>query len=337
MPPPGSGHGGPAVPRGTAVLDQLRAEIAAMLRHALATGREVPPVLMRRALASLEVSGDPAMLSAVHAQMAARVAPARPGTLCLMQAAGNAGPLSLLGPVRNVRWLTLAALFCLIAFMLTTLSPLIDGDALTKELFELDGLQQLTVTTLLLTSAGLGATFQALFTAQTYISRATYDPLYDASYWVRIGLGLVAGLMLAMLIPMEKVDQAGSLQRPLLALLGGFSARLTHRVLQRLVDTVDSMFDSDRRQLVEQTQAQSQSEARQTAMRTRMALARQLMGVQGEILAAAPDDAARQRLAAMLDDLLAGTPPPDDPGGATPSGESVTPGGESVTPGPAPP
>lgn len=327
-----SGRAGPA---GTGpqdrrqVLEQLRAEIAAMLRHALATGREVPPALMRTALtalgpgedeppagtgpaatAAVGVAGDLEALSRVHARLAALVAPARPGTLRLMHAARDAGALPLLGPMRNVRWLTLSAFCCLVAFMAVAQSPLIDGPALSSDPLALDGLQQVTVTVLLLTAAGLGATFQALFTAQTYVSRATYDPLHDASYWIRIGLGLVSGLMLAVLIPMESSDNAGSLQRPLLALLGGFSARLTHRVLQRLVDTVDSMFDSDRQQLVEQTRAHSQAEARQSAMQARLALARQLMGVQGELLTTAPDDAARQRLSAMLDKLLAGAPTP---------------------------
>ena len=350
---------GAAVPAGAApqdrleVLAQLRAEITAMLRHALATGREVPPALMRTALEALSPgddapapgaaarppsAGDPETLSRVHARLAALVAPARPGTLRLMHAARDTGALPLLGPMRNVRWLTLAAFGCLVAFMVVAQSPLIDGPALSSDLLALNGFQQVAVTTLLLTAAGLGATFQALFTAQTYVSRATYDPLYDASYWIRIGLGLVSGLMLAVLIPMDSVNNAGSLQRPLLALLGGFSARLTHRVLQRLVDTVDSMFDSDRQQLVEQTRAHSQAEARQSAMQTRLALARQLMGVQGELLAAAPDDVARRRLSAMLDELLAGAPasgtaaPPDEPGAPGTPGTPGGPGGPG-TPG----
>ena len=349
-PSPASGAAGPAgaAPQDRLqVLGQLRAEITAMLRHALATGREVPPALMRTALEALSPAdgapapgaaaraasaGDPETLSRVHARLAALVAPARPGTLRLMHAARDTGALPLLGPMRNVRWLTLAAFCCLVAFMVVAQSPLIDGPALSSDLLALNGFQQVAVTALLLTAAGLGATFQALFTAQTYVSRATYDPLYDASYWIRIGLGLVSGLMLAVLIPMDSVNNAGSLQRPLLALLGGFSARLTHRVLQRLVDTVDSMFDSDRQQLVEQTRAHAQAEARQSATQTRLALARQLMGVQGELLAAAPDDAARQRLSAMLDELLAGAPasgpsaPPDPPGAPATPATLATPG-----------
>ena len=59
--------------------------------------------------------------------------------------------------------------------------------------------------------------------------------------------GLIAGIVLPELIPVQG-DQA--LSRPLLALLGGFSASVVYRLLSRLVDTLESLFQGDPREFL---------------------------------------------------------------------------------------
>ncbi len=286
---------------------QLLAEVQAMLRHALANGLEMPPRLSQAVVTALDDDrghgNDVAALAALHAQLARLVAPARPGTLRLLQTP-TVGATWMLGPLGNVQRLTLAAFACLGGFMLVSLSPLVDSKSISAPMFDMSGWQQLAVTTLLLTAAGLGSTFQALFTAQTYVSRATYDPLYDASYWVRIGLGVVAGLMLAMLVPVEGAGHDPTVEKPLLALLGGFSAKLVHRVLQRLVDMVESLFDGDRRTEIESARDQSRVQAQQSVAQSRLELAQQLVALRDELSQAGIDPAAHARIGAVLDRLL---------------------------------
>lgn len=225
-----------------------------MLRHAFSTGIAVPLPLME----SVERSGvcrtlppqdgndnvSLSKLADLHGQLAKLVAPAMPGTLHLLRTdLAHAGFLhSMLGPLANIRRLMIAALVCMAVFMLVSLSPTIDHEAMAKDIYSMDGFALLTVLCFLLSAAGLGSTFHALFTAQSYVSNATYDPRYDASYWIRIGLGLVAGLLLAVLIPIGTGPSAPTMAKPVMALLGGFSAGLVYRILQRLVETVESLF-----------------------------------------------------------------------------------------------
>lgn len=231
---------------------QLEVEVAVMLRHALSAGRALPASLAQaveeqRAAADAEASGQSlALLAQLHADLAQLVAPARPGTLRLLQAGlQKTGLSAMMGPLSNLRRLTAAALICVLCFVGLSMSPEVNDTTLAGSIYRLDGITQLVVMAFLLAAAGMGSTFQALFKAQAYVSEATYDPVYDASYWIRIGLGLVAGLMLAVLVPLD-AKNGESIARPVLALLGGFSVQLVHLVLQRLVDAVRFMFDGQR-------------------------------------------------------------------------------------------
>jgi hypothetical protein len=93
-----------------------------------------------------------------------------------------------------------------------------------------------------LAAGGIGAAFAALFRAYTYISDGTYDPKYESSYWIRFILGMMAGVLLPALVPIGSGSSANGLSRPILALIGGFSAALVYTILQRLVDVVASLF-----------------------------------------------------------------------------------------------
>jgi hypothetical protein len=150
-----------------------------------------------------------------------------------------------MGPIVNVRLLLAAAFVFLALFIALSVNPCLTVQTMNADIYLLDGLDQLVVLAFLLSAAGIGATFQALFTAQRFVSDSNYDPRHDGSYWILIGLGLVAGLLLSVLLPLEMSSASSpSMAKPLLALLGGFSAGLVYRILQRLVDTVDSLFQS---------------------------------------------------------------------------------------------
>jgi len=240
---------------GSGSLDaQLRDEIEAMLRHAFSTGLDVPPPLMEAvekidlcdALPMQDRSDGVSLpaLADLHGQLVKVVAPAMPGTLHLLRTdLAHAGFLhAMLGPLANIRRLMIGALVCMVIFILMSLSPTVNHEAMAKDIYSMHGLTLLTMLCFLLSAAGLGSTFHALFMAQSYVSNATYDPRYDASYWIRIGLGLMAGLLLAVLLPVGSGPSAPTMAKPVMALLGGFSAGLVHRILERLVETAESLF-----------------------------------------------------------------------------------------------
>ncbi len=112
----------------------------------------------------------------------------------------------------------------------------------------------------------------------------TYVQRHNSSYWTRIALGLTAGLMLAELIPIQDVASGGPLMgKPLLALLGGFSASLVYRVLAKLVDTVESLFTGDPRDRAAALEAAAR--ARTTAATTlqRMEMVTSLLSLQDDV------------------------------------------------------
>jgi hypothetical protein len=294
--------------------DQLAQECQAMLRHALGRGTSLPPHLYDE-LAGLEAGvGLPiASLAGLHARLARTVAPARPCTLVLLQRDPARGRLlAILGPLQNVRWLTMGALAFTVSFVAISASPEVDARSLSSDIYTLSGLRQLLNMALLLSAAGMGSSFQALFTVQTHVSHATYDPVYDSSYWSRIGLGLVAGLMLSVMIPIHGSGDAPALTKPLLAVLGGFSAGLVHRVLDRLVETMESLFEGSRRDQQLRQAEMARTQTSQDARRSRLEIAGRLMTLRDELARGADG----RHLDAMLAELVVALA---DPGPSPPS------------------
>src|ERR1700739_663320 len=112
----------------------------------------------------------------VHDGLAKLVAPASPGSI----------EASTFDPRRNMS-LFLVALCAAVSFAIFV-APIIRA-----QLFGSD------VTNLveILGGAGLGSSFYALYKASEYIQSGTYDPKYNNIYLVRLGLGILSGLILA--------------------------------------------------------------------------------------------------------------------------------------------
>ncbi|MFT5490654.1 MAG: hypothetical protein ACI8V5_001004, partial [Limisphaerales bacterium] len=258
-------------------------------------------------------------LSRVHQQIAAIVAPATPRTIVLLNKAKESNHwYTFLGDVALIRRLMVATLFFLIAFVCLSLSPDVSEDS--GSIFESDGIPLLINLLFLLAAAGMGACFALLFKANKYIVDFSYDPKFESSYWIELIVGLVAGLILSNLIPLAPeftatageavggaADAAGAgadpnagagaaaaaasplqaMGRPVLALLGGFSASLVHRILRRLVDTVGSVFQgdaqSDSKVEIERATAQAEEKSRTKNLKT----ASNLIEIQGVVASGA--------------------------------------------------
>lgn len=335
------GTAGPASPlaptgrataaRATAMADdepdlrrQLLLECDAMARYAFASGLQVPPALAdgleeleaaKTAGASSPSAPSLSRIAAVHRQLSQVIAPATPRALYLLHIdPAKDSWISMLGPVPTVRRLVLtSALFTLI-FLLSSLSEGINEQTVALDLYEMHGFQLLQVLTFVLSAAGLGACFHALFTVYRYVSACTYDPRHNASYWIRIGLGLIAGLVLAELIPVGPQNGMHVITKPALALLGGFSASLVYRILARLVDTVESLFKGDARDAAAFQEQQFRSQSNQEVTLARLSTAGQLVSLRDELAKGAGPDRISQLLTGVLDGLVPGI------GGTKPTG-----------------
>ncbi|MCP4655512.1 MAG: hypothetical protein GY856_08850 [bacterium] len=266
-----------------------------------ASGDESPP------LKDLVPSADPPgvtinLLARVHEQLARIVAPATPRTILLIaKEQQKKGFWLFLGPVPLVRGLMLAAVVFLVGLVCISLSEQVNGQVswstesgwslLLEELF-------------LISAAGLGAAFTALFQANRYIVDGVFDPKYDASYWIRIVLGVIAGMILALLIPIEGSGSLKELTKPTLAMLGGFSVAVVYRILNRMVVAVESLVQGDSKDQVKSEVKAAQVRAEEEQGDNRLRLAAGLMSLKEQIGTEAKPEQIHQKLRQILGQLV---------------------------------
>lgn len=225
-------------------------EIDAMSRHLLSEGRPIDE-LTTAILQHLENGERPSIeeLMAAHGNLAESVAPATPRAICALREGQRAGGISrLLGPTPAVRRLAAANLMFALLFFGLSITPTINQDTISLSIYDQSGAHLLIKLLFIMSAAGLGASFGALFEVWNEISEGRFDPITESAHWMRIALGLVAGLVLSEIVGTETTRGAepGSgtmMTAPLLALAGGFSARLVHLVVTRIVSAIEHTFE----------------------------------------------------------------------------------------------
>ncbi|TXI41848.1 MAG: hypothetical protein E6Q59_01560 [Nitrosomonas sp.] len=308
----------------TSLRYQLYREARAMAEYALANGKTVPDKVIRT-IDTFTVQSDTSLndrihvradldigeLLAAHCALARIVEPAKPNTILLLDIEqGVTGFMKFLGPVSLIRQMMIAAIISLMLFIGLTLTEEVSHDS--GNIMMQDGLELLLNLMFYLAAAGLGASFAALYKANTFIANGTFDPTYHASYWIRFFLGLIAGLILAIMVSEEYFSRhlsetpflAKGIIRPLLAMLGGFSADLTHTVLSRLVETIRSLFTgSPKDQLANKRKAmQVDFAAQQNQQHINMASS--LIDLQQVINSGATPEEINQKIDQILKDEL---------------------------------
>lgn len=311
--------------RRTPILDQVLIESQAMLRHALASGMQVSPSAIRTVAQAVDGDDDaqPVSISALaraHAELAALVAPATPRMLVIFDSHGDEAPRwRRFTRIPLIPQMMTMAVVAMVSFIGLSLSGYINNPEYGS-ITHSSGLPLLINELFFLSAAAVGAAFSGLFEAMRFIQSARFDPRYRHIYWIKILLGLIAGLILATLFHIdqsEEIDQllATSSAAPSdaatsalgvfqltsagLALLGGFSANLLYRVLTRLSDAVETMIAGEPSTRQEDRQTEIDEGVKQELKREQVAMAGQLMA-----LARDADDQTRARLESMLGKLL---------------------------------
>jgi hypothetical protein len=158
-----------------------------------------------------------------------------------------------------------------------------------------------------LSAAGLGGAFSALYKANRYITDGTFDPNYHASYWIRFFLGLIAGLILAVVISDNAIQsdflEAGVI-RPLLAVLGGFSADLVYTFLYRMVESIKSLFQGSMEAVARVNKEEMRAQLDNAKVLNQLKLAGNLVKIQQEISLDAKPEEIKQKLENLLTGLV---------------------------------
>jgi hypothetical protein len=251
-------------------LSELRLQAKAMLDYALGQGKRVPSSTVEAVfLEDVNVN-----IAGAHAKLAKLVAPAKPRSIHYLAQQKNrfwgkfSIPVPLIANMMGVAGLALAG------FVWCSLQ--IDLDLIDDMIWYPSGLDSVYAMFLLMAAAALGASFHALFKANHYVVRGIFDPKYIPSYWIRLVLGIIAGFILAAIVPVEFTDPTMTLTRPILALLGGFSAQAVHEVLRRLVETVMSLVRGSTEDVLEARQQSLEARMTQNAAIQRARLHRRL-------------------------------------------------------------
>ncbi len=175
---------------------------------------------------SASESTDFAALMAAHAALSKIVAPATPRSLEATEPAP--GRLGFLRRPPLIMWMIIIALASAIGFVATSiLYPPSGKDPSAGETLNW------------CFAAALGAVFYVLFTAHGYVKDRTFDPRYNAVYLIRFVLGVLSGLILAIVAGSRLLSSnttVANLGPPVIALLGGFSTEAVYQILQRLVE-----------------------------------------------------------------------------------------------------
>ncbi len=218
-------------------------------------------------------------LNEIHSKLAQIIAPVKPRTVTIMALEeANKNHWHFLGPVPLVQRMMFTAILSLVGVFAISLTQSVDGDPQKFSLFHNYGISLLYNELFLLFSASIGASFNALFTANRYIKDSTFDPIHESSYWVRYVLGLLAGVIIATLIPIETEATSALMGfgKPILALLGGFSAQVVYRMINRLIESLDTLFKGELRDIVAAKEQMTKVQASQAVLHEKAKLAAQL-------------------------------------------------------------
>lgn len=315
---------------------QLYKETRAMAEYALADGKIVPDSAIRTiekftitddngASEHINVRADLDIgeLVLAHGALVKIVEPAKPNTILLLDLEKKKkGYLSFLGPVSLIRQMMVAAILSLVFFITLAMNQGVNQQG--GNIMSQHGADLLINLLFYLAAAGLGAAFAGLYKANAYIANGTFDPTYHASYWIRFFLGLIAGLILAVMVSEDYFSKGSAgeadfkfleqgIVRPLLAMLGGFSADLTYTILNRLVETVQSLFTgSPKNQITGKKQAiQADFESQQNQQQINMAS--NLIQLQQIVNRGATPEELSRKINLIIKDTMPGVDIPPEP------------------------
>lgn len=294
---------------------QLLRECTEMVRYTLSSGMRVPPALVETVERYAAAPGDApppdlTPLVTAHERLSRIVAPATPRALVLFaEETDNPGRLRALGPVRLVRRMMLAGLLSVAIFILSSLSGKVNAGA--GGVLDAQGLALLTNEVFWLASAGVGASFAMLFQVNEYIVNRSYDPKYEASYWIKFMIGVIAGFILVALVPLGALGveggEAGGMQglaKPTLAMLGGFSAPAVYRILNRVMGTIESLFRGDPREEAALREQASSARSAEEASHARLSLASRLVELRQQAAAGGDPQALSRQIGELIASLV---------------------------------
>ncbi|MFH2061327.1 MAG: hypothetical protein ABIJ59_20890 [Pseudomonadota bacterium] len=251
---------------------------------------------------------DMTKLVAAHDNLAKIVAPATPQAIVLINNGMDKKLVDYIGPTPLIRYMICVTVFSLVSFLVVVQSRHIDSNDIN--IFSSDGIRLMFQLAFLISASALGSSFSALYKVDQYIRNMTYDPNQAASYWIRFFLGIISGLIMSLVIKVNAIESTflePNIIRPILAILGGFSADLFYTFLNRMVETMKSLFEGSNKEILENRTQSLNLKAAQKEITTKVMLSEQLLTLQNTIAQNPIPENVKQSLDKMWEMLGPGT------------------------------
>ena len=232
-------------------------EIQSMVEFTMSRGKAVPPTVIahfEKEISKEDSQKDLEQLISIHHELAKKIAPALPRSVAYLSSRENILKKKhhfyhfKYPAVRNILIFSLISITVLI---LTGMTNPVNGTTLAKGILHSKGFPLLMNFIYLSASASIGASFYILSNYHTRFKDGTYHPDQDVENWVLIILGVIGGIILSQLIPIdiEKFDQKDNLfhlNREIFALLGGFSSKFIYTILNKIICSYQMVFSNEK-------------------------------------------------------------------------------------------
>ncbi|MEE9408841.1 MAG: hypothetical protein V3V28_12290 [Polaribacter sp.] len=222
------------------VIAELSREINSMLSFAVFNG-----IIVNTDVNALIQNSNVDDLINAHNLLCKNVAPATPKSIQFTKKLNQESDgKSIFRKLPLLRNLVLLAIFFLIAYVVSGMSPEVNNDSLDKGMMENSGIPLLLNIIYLSSVAGLGVLFFLLKEVSISLKKGSLIPENSIGYLSQIILGIIAGLIMSEIISFytKDAEQINLFNKSILALVGGFSSDAIFSILQGIIDKIKSIF-----------------------------------------------------------------------------------------------
>lgn len=294
-------------------VDEVLSQCIAMADYALSSGgslkseAKIDPDLMVTLQQAIRDHGagkpiDLGELIKVHSALADVIRPAIPRGVAYLARFAKVRVNSLpdIRMIPLAKYMLIVSIASLAVLIYVSSLDCLNITVLGQAFYDRDFPSNLVVAVLLLSAAAIGASFASLFKIYGYIVSGTFDPKYKTTYWIRFILGLLAGYMLAELLP---VETAGKLGKIVLAIIGGFSTEVVHWTLERFVETLKTLISGDMSATLAAREAEIKSQAKVKAVQRSAELSKQIIETRANMATAGAPGGAIEALDKLLEQV----------------------------------
>ncbi|XVJ58771.1 MAG: hypothetical protein HEQ23_04965 [Tepidisphaera sp.] len=163
-------------------------------------------------------------------------------------------------------------------------------------------------------AGAVGASFYNLYLIRTYLIDGSFDPLLRTTYYMRLALGSLAGLLLAIVIENLVTEQSGSRFTPTLcAIIGGFAIEAVNDIMIRLTETLRTLVLGRAEHVVKAERQALEAELRTAQIQSNMQHGRDLAQLLATAKSAGASGEVLSQIQALVDAALGTSPSKTNP------------------------